>query len=729
MIKLAFYWHQHQPYYKDNLTGEYFMPWVRLHGIKDYIGMVLLLEEFPEIHQTFNYVPCLLDQIGDYEESRAKDSFWKLTKILVADLTEENKLYILNNFFSANRQTMIDVYPRYRVLREKRNLGRKRAQEVVKGFSNKDFQDLQVWANLAWFHPLIFQKDTLLSDLVKKAEGFTQEDKELVLSKQIEVLKQIVPLHKRFQDLKQIEITTSPYYHPILPLLCDQGSAKTVLPKLSLPENKLSAPEDAKVQVERAVLAYEKSFGRKPRGLWPSEGAVSDDVIPIVSRAGFHWLASDEEILACSLGIQIQRNEYGDVTNPDILYKPYRINIKGSELVMVFRDHNLSDAIGFQYSKYNADFAVTDFMNRINTLKRYNDTGKPLLVTIILDGENAWEYYPNSGVDFLRKLYRVIEKDCDIECVRISDYLDEYPPEQTLGHVSPGSWIGHNLATWIGHEEKNAAWDLIETTRSFLVNRTDGKERLSLGNVTEKAWEEIFIAEGSDWFWWFGDDHVTDYKDEFDSLFRLHLRNVYTLFNEEIPGVLEVPIAKIEKRKPYTYPKRFLDVKLDGVVSSYFEWLEAGEYNASKDMDTMHRTYGQIITAVYFGFTIENVLIRVDFNKELFPQYREKGNIVITFIQPHEVQICTSLLMEKPLWYVIKDKSQNYNRGCLYSIALNKIMELSCNFGDLHLFPGMDVEFFLEFIIEGKSIQRIPLRTVFCFSVPTKDFERIMWQV
>lgn len=705
------------------------MPWVRLHGIKDYIGMALLLEDFPRIRQTFNYVPCLLEQLKDYEENRANDQFWKLTKIPAEDLNQENKLYILDNFFSANHQNMIDIYPRYKELLKKRNFRKKLARDVVSVFSNEDFQDLQVWANLTWYNPLVIQKDPSLSELVKKGEGFTNEDKEIVLSKQTDVIRQIIPLHKRLQDLKQIEVTTSPYYHPILPLLCNQEAAKVILPKLPLPKKRLLAIEDAKIQVERAVQTYEKYFEQKPHGMWPSEGAVSDDIIPILTQAGFHWLASDEEILACSLGNKVLRNRCGEVVVPELLYKPYRINIKNNTINMVFRDHALSDLIGFQYSKYHADFAVSDFINRINSLKKYNNNGKPLLVTIILDGENAWEHYPDSGVDFLRRLYRAISDDSDLECVRIRDYLEEYPPEQTLQHISPGSWIGHNLATWIGHEEKNAAWELIEDTRSFLVNQTEGKTLLSPNIIMSKAWEEIFIAEGSDWFWWFGDDHFTHYKDEFDSLFRLHLKNVYKLFNVYTPRILDVPISRMAHRKPYSYPKRFLSVKLDGLVSNYFEWLDAGKYSASRDMDTMHRTSDQPIQQVFFGFDIDTLFIRVDFHEDLFSQYINKGRLVITFVQPEELQLYTSFFADKPLRFKIKNKSHTYERKDFCSISLNKIIELSCPFVDLGLFPGIDVEFFIELVKEDEVTQRMPLRTVFCFSVPSKDFERMMWQV
>ncbi len=729
MIKIAFFWHQHQPYYKDNLTGEYSLPWVRLHGIKDYIGMALLLKKFPTIRQTFNYVPCLLDQLKDYGENRIKDRFWKLSEISVADLTEENKLYILDNFFSANHQNMIDVYPRYKELLHKRNFRRKRARDVLKDFSNKDFQDLQVWANLTWYHPLVIQRESLLTGLMNKGEGFTQNDKEFILSKQREIIREIIPLHKQLQDSKQIEITTSPYYHPILPLLCNQESAKVVLPNLSLPRKRFKAVDDAKVQVEKAVQTYEKYFNQKPRGMWPSEGAVSDDIIPILTQAGFHWLASDEEILSCSLDVQIVRDDYGDVVTQDILYKPYRVHAKGYDINMVFRDHNLSDLIGFHYSKYHVDTAVSDFTNRINSLKKYNKNGKPLLVTIILDGENAWEYYPNSGLDFLSKLYEAITQDSSLECVCIGDYLKDYPPEQVLHHICPGSWIGHNLATWIGHEEKNVAWEFIEDTRAFIVKQTEKTSHSFQEDVIHNAYEEIFIAEGSDWFWWFGDDYFTQHKYEFDNLFRMHLKNVYKLFNVESPRVLDAPISRGDRRRVYTDPKRFLDIKLDGIISNYFEWLDAGKYNENRDMDTMHRTCGLPIHEVYFGFNVNNLFIRVDFNHDILAQYIKQGKIVITFVHPSEMQISTSPIGEKPLSFKVKKKSHNNNDGEFYNISFNKILELSCSFSELDFSPGIEAEFFIEFMREDALIQRVPLRTVFCFTAPSADFERIMWQV
>jgi hypothetical protein len=244
------------------------------------------------------------------------------------------------------------------------------------------------------------------------------------------------------------------------------------------------------------------------------------------------------------------------------------------------------------------------------------------------------------------------------------------------------------------------------------------------------VWEEIFIAEGSDWFWWFGEGHFTYYKEEFDRLFRQHLKNVYKLINVDIPRMLDVPIfARADRRKPYTLPKRFSEIKLDGVVSNYFEWMDAGKYNVSKDMDTMHRTSVQPIYDVYFGFDIDNLFIRGDFDKYLFHQYREKGKLVITFVQPFEVQIHTSAFSDKPLHFKIKNNIHNYNGKEFYSISMDKIIELSCPLAGLGFIPDTDVEFFIELVKGHETIQRVPLRTALCVTVPSKDFERIMWHV
>ncbi|HLG28667.1 MAG TPA: glycoside hydrolase family 57 protein [Candidatus Brocadiales bacterium] len=724
MVHIAFFWHHHQPYYKDLATGEYLMPWVRLHGIKDYIGMIAILEEFPEMRQTFNFVPCLLEQIQDYADGNGRDKFWILSEKPVGDLSEDEKLFILDNFFAANWPNMINVYPRYRTLLQKRNFSRRRASEVSKFFTEKDVRDLQVWANLAWFHPIITQQDETLKGLFAKGADFSEEDKKTVLAKELEIMQKIIPYYKRMHDAGQIELTTSPLYHPILPLLCDARRAREALPHIRLPGKMVSAKEDAKVQVERAILMHERFFGSKPLGMWPSEGAVSDDIIPMLAQAGIKWAASDEEILARSLGVNIHRDGGGNVTAPEMLYKPYQVSTGGHQINMVFRDHNISDLIGFQYSRMESRTAVSDFLKRIDFIKRHKGN-KPILVSIILDGENAWEYYPNSGLDFLRGLYRVLVNDKDIKTVRIGDYLKEYPPTETLRTLFSGSWIGHNLATWVGHEEKNKAWESVAEARSFLTRQLSSLD----SSLAIKAWEELYIAEGSDWFWWYGDDHSSAYDNEFDKLFRKHVKNIYKFLGKDYPKGLDAPIARVGRKKPYTSPKGFLNIKLDGKSSSYFEWIAASHYDAEKDAGAMKRVSGWIIKEIFFGFDISRFFMRIDFFKDVIGKLTANDSIIINFLTPTEIRFRIPGPLQKVMDIELIENGTNSAKKIPHCVAVDEILELCSSFSELGLQPGMAVEFFVEIERDKEIIQRAPVDTVFTFEVPSKDFEEVMWQV
>ena len=716
------------------------MPWVRLHGIKDYIGMITLLEEFPEMQQTFNFVPCLLEQIQDYANGNGRDKFWMLSEKPAGDLSEDEKLFILDNFFTTNWLNMINVYPRYKKLLQKRNFSRRRASEVSKFFTDSDIRDLQVWANLTWIHPIIVQRDETLKGLFAKGADFNEEDKKTVLAKELEIMKKIIPYYKKLHDAGQIELTTTPFYHPILPLLCDVRKAREALPQIRLPDKMVNAKEDATVQVERAILTHEKFFGSKPQGMWPSEGAVSNDIVPILAQAGIKWAASDEEILAHSLGINIPRDGDGNVTTPETIYKPYQVSTGNNQISMVFRDQNISDLVGFQYSRYKSEAAVSDFLKRIDFIKRHKGK-EPLLVSIILDGENAWEYYPNSGLDFLRGLYQALVSDKDIKPVKISDYLKEYPPTETLRTLFPGSWIGHNLATWVGHEEKNKAWEAIAEARSFLKTQLRERESSPLTppspskedeDGVRKAWEELYIAEGSDWFWWYGDDHSSAYDNEFDNLFRKHVKNIYKVLGEDYPKGLDVPIARVGKRRPYTSPKGFLNIKLDGKSSNYFEWIAAGHYVAEKDAGAMQRVSGWIIKEVFFGFDINHFFMRIDFFKDVIGKLTSDDSVIINFLMPIEIRFrvpCPLPTSGGLMDIELIENETNNTKKIPHCVAVDDILELCCSFSELGLQPGMAVEFFVEIERNKEIIQIAPVDTVFTFEAPSKDFEEIMWDV
>ncbi len=499
---LAFLWHQHQPIYKDPLSNTYELPWVRLHATKDYYDMVAILDDYPKIKSNVNLVPSLLIQLDEYAKGIAKDKFLDLTLKPVLELNEEEKIFILMNFFMANWETMVYPYNRYHQLLDKR--GKQTSREDIKRMLNyfkpEDIRDLQVWFNLSWFDPYWRKHDEFIDSLYIKGRDFTEEEKRILIEKQLKICGMIVEKHKELQDRGQIEVSVTPFYHPIMPLLCDTNNALDATPNIVLPKKRFSHPEDTIWHVQNAINYYEKLFGRKPKGMWPSEGSVCNEVIKIVSDNGIKWLATDAAVLAASYNKIFENRRY--------LFRPYNVNINGKNINMIFRDHGLSDSIGFVYSKWNPDDAVKDFISKIKNIGNYvGNEYEHTLVSVILDGENCWEYYQNDGRDFLSKLYEALEKEEEIETVTISDYLDRFPPKNTLTNIRAGSWINGNFGIWIGHNEDNTSWTYLGQTRDFLVEYTKQHPTFAGSDLEKKVWQILYAAEGSDWNWWYGDDN------------------------------------------------------------------------------------------------------------------------------------------------------------------------------------------------------------------------------
>ncbi|MFQ5586816.1 MAG: glycoside hydrolase family 57 protein, partial [Thermodesulfobacteriota bacterium] len=531
-LHIAVIWHMHQPYYKDLASGEYLLPWVRLHAIKDYYDMPLLLDEFPGIRQTFNLVPSLLAQIEDYGKGEGRDVFMGVSQKPASDLTETDKEFILSNFFLAHWENMVKPLPRYWELLHKRGLAfnRDEMREMIRFFSESDFRDLQVLFNLSWFDPSILKTHPFLASMVEKGSMFEEGDKEMLFKTEREIIAQVIPNYRRLMEEGKAELTTTPFYHPILPLLCNTNIASQALPHATLPAPPFIHPEDARLQVERAVNYHHNLFGCAPRGMWPSEGSVSEEALGIIASQGIEWVATDEEILEASTGVRVKRGHSGRLMNPEFLYKPYVFEADENDIAVIFRDHNLSDRIGFVYQSWQAVTAAKDFIERLHHIRTAlgeKNRGGEYLVPVILDGENCWEHYKNDGRDFLTALYEMIEGDPLLEMVTVSEHLKEHPPSTRLDTVFPGSWINHNFKIWIGHEEDNRAWEYLRTARDTLIAaEKDGRvEKETL----ERAWENIYIAEGSDWCWWYGDENSTENDTEFDILFRKNLINVYTL--------------------------------------------------------------------------------------------------------------------------------------------------------------------------------------------------------
>jgi alpha-amylase/alpha-mannosidase (GH57 family) len=601
-LYLAILWHQHQPvYFKDPQTGVYERPWVRVHAAKDYLDMAAILQDYPSIRATFNLTPSLIRQLDDLSAG-AKDLYWVHSEIDADQLTEEQKQFILDRFFDINPK-IIQRFPRYA------ELSQQRGADSLQAWTNQDFRDLQVLFNLAWTDPDWLAQEPLAS-LLAKGRDFTEADKPLVFAEHLRLVKAVIPLHAEMQRAGQIEVTMTPFAHPILPLLVDSNLARIALPDAELPPRFVYG-QDAVAQVKLGVQLYQEHFGMGPRGMWPAEGSVAEGIVTMVSAAGIGWMASDEEVLAGSLPELASFTRDGDdiVEQADALYRPYSVQgARGDPVAIVFRDHLLSDKVGFEYSGLPGEEAAADFIARLeaiqSSLQQQGATG-PHLVTVLLDGENAWEYYENDGKPFLHELYRRLSESETIVTVTPSEYLaalaargDQLRP---IDNLWAGSWIDGTFSTWIGEEEENQAWEYLGQARAALNEAAAGLDPATV----DQALELMYIAEGSDWFWWYGADQSSGADDNFDRQFRSYLEQLYELLGVAVPDFVNVPVIPQSPQPADREPTDLLSVSADGVALPG-EWDLAGYYALNQSG----------LTGLYYGFDQENLYLRVDSEAE-----------------------------------------------------------------------------------------------------------------
>jgi len=609
-IRVVILWHQHQPFYKDLVTGQYRLPWTRLHALKDYYGMVKLLDEFPRIHQTFNLVPSLISQIQDYVSGEAQDPFLQVASRPAKDLTAEERRFALQYLFQAHPTNVIGRYPRYRELFEKyRSMGNS-PEKAEKYFLLQDFTDLQVLSQIGWFDEF-FLEEKDIAELIRKGRNYSLDDQRLIIARERELLGRVLPAHADAAKKGLIEISTSPFYHPILPLVCDTQMGAVSSPGLPLPQNRYRHPEDARDQLIRSLDLHEKVFGIRPSGVWPSEGSVSEEVLAIGHKLGIKWMATDEGVLGRSLGIFFARDGNGYL-NSDLahrLYTIYQYENAGTEMNLLFRDHTLSDLIGFVYSGMNPQDAANNLMGKIRDSARpIVSQGRDAVVPIILDGENAWEYYPRSGREFLRRFYDALQHDPGMEAVTISEAIARHKNKAPLKSLVPGSWINANFNVWIGAPEDNKAWDYLYEARNFYAqaapSANDAQRKL--------AWEEVLIAEGSDWNWWYGPEHHSANDRDFDELYRKHLSNIYQALGGTPPDYLAQPITGGVVRPAFTPQSAYIHPRVTGDMVRYFEWMGAAHYTADHRSGSMHGKQF-LLDGVYAGIDEHNVYGRLDF--------------------------------------------------------------------------------------------------------------------
>ena len=732
-VRVAFLWHFHQPMYKDFLADEYVMPWVRLHALKDYYDMGAIMASVDGARATFNFVGSLLLQLDDYANGQANDVFLRLTAKPADSLDETERQFLLENFFSVSNK-VIAGYPRYSELLTRRNAAL-RGQRPASSFSKSDFLDLQVLFNLAWSGNTLRRESPVVKALEEKRSGFTEDEKLALLDAQQSFLSRVTSLYRKLASDGAAELSTTPFFHPILPLIANVGNARECMPNVVLPSKWSGSIRDAKRQVHDAAKLFADQFGVPLRGMWPAEGSVSQDTCGIYTKLGIKWIATDEAILSKSLSQgKLQSLE----RNRAQLYAPHFVKAGGRPLSVFFRDHELSDTIGFVYSSWKADEAVSDFLRKLSGIRdlisgtsgsRFDRT--PPIVSVILDGENAWQHYADNGEPFLRELYSRLVRTEWVELVRFGDYVEEFGPGEQLPSLAAGSWIRGDFSIWIGHPEDNQAWDYVAEAREALV-----KSPPSDANSKQLAWQSLFAAEGSDWNWWFGDDHSCDNILQFDHLFRKHIANVFSLIGREPPFDLSVPIKKSGPMHAVQQPTQFIGPVIDGKDTTYFEWVGAGVFEQqSAGHGAMHQV-ATIAKKLYFGFDLENLFIRVDFAQDVAS--------ILDGRSGHEIAVYVTLPSQRRAKIVAErgDRGGSYSLRMFWqndggwkqveargSVGVDRVLEMAIPFEALGCAAHDKIMLAVKITRNHRVIESIPEGSLIEVTVPGPEFEQEEWCV
>ena len=677
-VHLVLLWHMHQPQYRDPESGRYVLPWTRLHALKDYWGMVEMLREFPDFHATFNIVPSLGMQLEEYASGNFNEPWFSLAFKNAEELTREDKAEIIARAFQMNQDRLMSRWPRLVELYEwSRPAGGAQAQVT---FTSRDWRDLQLLSQLAWMDESWLQKDEVVSRLASKGKDYSESDKSALKGKQIELIQMVLPAYRDAARRAQIEISTTPFYHPILPLVCDSDIARVANPSTPLPRRAYRRPEDAREQLRRARRYHERVFESQPAGLWPSEGSVSDQALTLAAEEGFQWFGTDEGVLGRTLNVGFFRDSNGLPANADRLYKPWRLQLGGSSITGLFRDHHLSDLIGFVYSRMDAKAAAADLHLRMRHLGESVQSNQPLTISLFLDGENAWEYYPGNGREFLREFYRRIQNDQDFRALTASEAIAAAGDIPATTGIFPASWINANFDVWIGHSEDVAAWELLWDAREAYARGAEAREKGRPDAPTEtalrEAFESLLAAEGSDWCWWFGPEHSTANDAEFDALYRKHLTGIYLALGQVAPEELAKPIKRRPEHALKLAPAGVLKVKVDGRDTSYFEWLGAGLYSPERRGGSMH---GRVfyLHELRYGFEEGRFCVRIDPFPEALGEL-EDPEFRITIGGADEVTIVVKLERGHLKEFAVeKDRVCLLNPKSVAEVAFERVLEVA----------------------------------------------------
>jgi alpha-amylase/alpha-mannosidase (GH57 family) len=672
----------------------------------------------------------LILQLEDYAAGQAMDPYLEVALTPEENLSLEQQQFIVQNFFDANHHTLIDPHPRYAQLYEQRQ--HQGHAWCLENWTHQDFSDLLAWHNLAWIDP-IFWDDPEIAAWLEKGKDFTLSDRQRIYSKQQEIIRRIVPQHRKMQEAGQLEVTTTPYTHPILPLLADTNAGRVAVSNMALPQKRFQWQEDIPRHLRKAWDLYLERFGRIPRGLWPSEQSVSPTILPYIAKEGFKWICSDEAVLGWSVKQFFHRDETGNVYEPEILYRPYRLATPNGDLSIVFRDHRLSDLIGFSYSSMAPRQAASDLIGHLEAIarslrSRQANKGaaleQPWLVTIALDGENCWEYYQQDGMPFLNALYKNLSQHSGIKLVTVSEFTEQFPPTVQIPapQLHSGSWVDGSFTTWIGDPVKNRAWDLLTEARNLVAQHPKATEENN-----PEVWEALYAAEGSDWFWWFGEGHSSSHDAMFDQLFREHLSAIYQALNVPVPPHLQNALESHGLKgdhRPETFIKPVIDGKKDDQ-----DWDKAGRIEIGGARGTMHRS--SEVQRLYYGWDHLNFYLRLDTKSGLQPGKDLPGELHLLWYYPgrttfnspaplaevpehtpanylfrHHLGI--NLISESAWFEESGEHYQWHSRTSHAQVAFEECIEVAVPWSDLHIEPDCPLELVVVLADDGVYHSYLP---------------------
>ncbi|WP_018290953.1 glycoside hydrolase family 57 protein [Verrucomicrobium sp. 3C] len=719
-MNVVLLWHMHQPDYVDRQNGKARTPWVRLHAVHSYLDMIEMVERFPTLKVAFNFTPVLVEQLVEIGAGEVIDDCEAWSRIQSENLTQGEKEKILEHFFRANFDTLIRPLPRFWELLNQRGriVDFQNLAEVTNLFSAQDYRDLQTLYNLAWCGFAAYQTYPLLQELRAQGRDFTEDQKSQLLDLHREIVRTVLSRYRAAIERGQIEMTTSPYCHPILPLLLDTNLARRSMPHVNLPPQ-FSAPEDVRSHLALAQEMMREVFGAPARGLWPSEGSVAPELIPFFRDAGFDYFFTDEAILFRSF--ELDPHWRGRGVDHMVLFQGWRVSWGGATVSALFRERPLSDFVGFQASQNPPDQAANFLLHHFENICQVA-TSEEAAILIALDGENAWEAFPDGGERFLSSLYQGLTTHSRLRTVRPGDYFDAYRPKVELGALHTGSWINADFDIWIGDSEENRAWEWLGRTRQFL--RRIGEDRILPAEKVAAAMRSLYAAEGSDWFWWYGPDFSTDSDLLFDEIFRTHLRNVYLALGFSPPPYLDFPICAPAAPTPYTIPRLYLHPQLTGRLENFFDWVGAGTLDALVQQTAMFQA-NRLGQKLYFGFDEEHFYLRLDLAGA--PE-----EVEVEFLSPHIRRVIASVLPNGS-WKV---RTEHSDDAVLFSVADERgaaawedFFVLMVPVGALGWQEKDPVSFFVRLLRERLALERYPERGTIDFCFPSKDFEARQWFV